>query len=104
MATALQSHPGNKSCGRNRSVSGPPGGCAPLYRCARCIGADELVENTELGGGGLKQSRDIPFAVGEAIGKFKAVIRLDALHAYPSAGIPLAAFSGSRRRNRYCSG
>ena len=56
---------------------------------ARCIGADELVPDTQLGGGGLKQSRDIPFAVGEAIGKFKAVIRLDAFHADPSAGIPL---------------
>ena len=55
---------------------------------ARCIGADELVPDTQLGGGGLKQSRDIPFAVGEAIGKFKAVIRLDAFHADTSAGIP----------------
>ena len=56
---------------------------------ARCIGADELVPDTQLGGGGLKQSREIPLAVGEAIGKFKAVIRLDAFHADSPAGIPL---------------
>ena len=56
---------------------------------ARCIGADELVPDTQLGGGGLKQSRKIPLAVGEAIGKFKAVIRLDAFHVDSPAGIPL---------------
>ena len=53
------------------------------------IGADELVTDPQLGGGGLKQSREIPLAVGETIGKFKAVIRLDAFHADSSARIPL---------------
>ena len=53
------------------------------------IGADELVTDTQLGGSGLKQSREIPLAVGETIGKFKAVIRLDAFHADSPAGIPL---------------
>ena len=53
------------------------------------IGADELVPDTQLGSGGLKQSREIPLAVGETIGKFKAVIRLDAFHANTSACIPL---------------
>ena len=53
------------------------------------IGADELVADPQLGGSGLKQSREIPLAVGETIGKFKAVIRLDAFHADTSAGIPL---------------
>ena len=56
---------------------------------ARCIGADELVSDTQLGGGGLKQCGKIPFAVGEAIGKFKAVIRLDTFHADSSTGVPL---------------
>ena len=56
---------------------------------ARCVGSDELVSDTQLGGSGLKQSREVPLAVGEAIGKFKAVIRLDAFHADSSAGIPL---------------
>ncbi len=56
---------------------------------ARCIGADELVPDTQPGGGGLKQSRKVPLAAGEAIGKFKAVIRLDAFHADSPAGIPL---------------
>ncbi len=32
---------------------------------------------------------EIPLAVGETIGEFKAVIRLDTFHADPSAGIPL---------------
>ena len=53
------------------------------------IGADELVTDPQLGGGDLKQSREIPLAVGETIGKFKAVIRLDAFHADSPAGIPL---------------
>ena len=53
------------------------------------IGADELVADPQLGGSGLKQSREIPLAVGETIGKFKAVIRLDAFHANTSACIPL---------------
>ena len=56
---------------------------------ARSIGADELVTDPQLGGGGLKQSREIPLAVGETIGKFKAIIRLDAFHADSSARIPL---------------
>ena len=56
---------------------------------ARRVGADELVSDTQLGGGGLKQSGKIPLAVGEAIGKFKAVIRLDTFHADSSVGVPL---------------
>ena len=53
------------------------------------VGADELVPDTQLGGSGLKQSREIPLAVGETIGKFKAVIGLDTFHADSSACIPL---------------
>ena len=56
---------------------------------ARRIGADEFVANTQLDSSGLKQSREIPLAVGETIGKFKAVIRLDAFHADSTAGKPL---------------
>ena len=56
---------------------------------ARRVGPDELVTDPQLGGGDLKQSREIPLAVGETIGKFKAVIRLDAFHADSPAGIPL---------------
>ena len=52
------------------------------------VGADELMPDTQLGGSGLKQSREIPLAVGETIGKFKAVIRLDALHSDVPACIP----------------
>ena len=62
------------------------------------VGTDELVPDTQLGGSGLKQSREIPLAVGETIGKFKAVIRLDALHADSSAGIPLEQLFQKIRR------
>ena len=56
---------------------------------ARRVGADELVADTQLGGSGLKQSREIPLAVGKTVGKFKAVVRLDTFHADTSAGVPL---------------
>lgn len=39
---------------------------------ARRIGPDELVADTQLGGGGLKQSREIPLAVGKTVGELKA--------------------------------
>ena len=56
---------------------------------ARRIGPDELVADTQLCGGGLKQSREIPLAVGKTIGKFQSVVSLDTFHADTSAGIPL---------------
>ena len=62
------------------------------------IGANEIVTDTQLGGSGLKQSREIPLAVGETIGKFKAVIRLDTFHADTSAGIPLEQLFQKIRR------
>ena len=65
---------------------------------ARRVGTDELVPDTQLGGSGLKQSGEIPLAVGETIGKFKAVIRLDAFHADSSAGIPLEQLFQKIRR------
>lgn len=34
---------------------------------ARRVGSDELVADTQVGGGGLKQSREIPLAVGESV-------------------------------------
>ena len=39
-------------------------------------------------------------AVGEAIGKFKAVIRLDALHSDTPAGIPLEQLFQEIRRGK----
>jgi len=53
------------------------------------IGADELVADTQLGGSGLKQSRDIPLAVGKAVGKLKAIVCLDALYPDAPAVVPL---------------
>ena len=56
---------------------------------ARRIGADELVADTQLGGGGLKQSREIPLAVGKTVGELKSIVSLDTLHPDAPAGIPL---------------
>ena len=56
---------------------------------ARRIGADELVADTQLGGGGLKQSREIPLAVGKTVGELKSIVSLDTFHADTSAGVPL---------------
>lgn len=68
---------------------------------ARRVGSDELVADTQLGGGGLKQSREIPLAVGETVGKFKTVVGLDTFHADSPAGVPLDSFSESQRRKRW---
>ena len=56
---------------------------------ARRIGPDELVADTQLCGGGLKQSREIPLAVGKTVGELKSIVSLDTFHADTSAGIPL---------------
>ena len=56
---------------------------------ARCGGTDELVADPQLGGCGLKQGRQLPLAVGEAVGKLKSIVSLDAFHADSSARIPL---------------
>ena len=55
----------------------------------RCIRTNELVLDTKIMGGILKKSLDFPFAVGKTVGKFRTIVRLDALHLDPSAGIPL---------------
>lgn len=55
---------------------------------ARCVGTDELMPDTKLSGSGLKQSRQIPFTVGESVGELKSIIRLDALHPDAPTGIP----------------
>lgn len=65
---------------------------------ARRIRPDELVADTQVGGGGLKQSGEIPLAVGETIGKFKAIIRLDTFHADSTARIPLEQLFQKIRR------
>ena len=56
---------------------------------ARRIGPDELVADTQLGGGGLKQSREIPLAVGKTVGELKSIVSLDTFHADTPAGVPL---------------
>lgn len=52
------------------------------------IGAYELVSNAELSGGVFKKSRNIPFGVGKAVGKLKAIVGVDALDVNAPAGIP----------------
>ena len=56
---------------------------------ARRVGTDELVADPQLGGCGLKQGRQLPLAVGEAVGELKSIVSLDAFHADSSARIPL---------------
>ena len=56
---------------------------------AGCVGTDELVADTQLSGGGFKESRQVPFTVGETIGELKSVVGLDTLHPDAPAGIPL---------------
>lgn len=52
------------------------------------VGADELVPDTQLGGGGLKQSKELPLAVGETVGEFKPIVSLDTLHTDTPASVP----------------
>lgn len=52
------------------------------------VGANELVADAQLGGGLLKQCRQIPLAVGKPVGEFKTVVRLDTFHIDPTACIP----------------
>ena len=56
---------------------------------ARRVGTDELMPDTQLGSSGLKQSREIPPAVGKTVGELKSIISLDTFHADTSAGVPL---------------
>ena len=53
-----------------------------------CIGLNEFVADTQLSSGFLKESGQVLLAVGKAVGKLKAVIRLDTFHMNTSAGIP----------------
>ena len=53
------------------------------------IGTNELVSDAELSGRVLKQSRNIPFGVGETVGEFKSIVGLDTLNANTLASIPL---------------
>ena len=52
------------------------------------IGADELVANSQLSGRCLKEGFRIAPSGRKAIGEFKTVVRLDALHVYATACIP----------------
>ncbi len=52
------------------------------------IGTNELVSDAQLGSRLFKQRRQISLAARKTVGKLKAVVRLDALHFDPSAGIP----------------
>ena len=52
------------------------------------IGTDELVPDAELSGSVLKESGNIPFGVGKAVGELKAIVCLDAFDVNPPASIP----------------
>ena len=64
---------------------------AAFYRAIVSWGirTDQFMPDAQLSGGFLKKGRDIPFAVREAVGKFKAVVSLYTFHANAPAGIPL---------------
>ena len=55
---------------------------------ARRIRPDELVAGTPLGGGGLKQRRGGPPAIGKSGGKIKTGVGLGKFHAGYPAGKP----------------
>ena len=55
---------------------------------ARRVGPDALAD-TQLGGGGLKQSGQIALAVGKTVGELKSIVSLDTLHADAPASMPL---------------
>ena len=53
------------------------------------VGPDKLMADAELLRGRLEQGGQIPFAVGKAVSKLKAVVCLDTLHLDTPACIPL---------------
>ena len=56
---------------------------------ARCVWFYELMPDSQISSRFLKQSHLIAFAVGKAVGEFKAVVGLDTLYPDTPAGIPL---------------
>ena len=59
-----------------------------LVVVARCVGADELVSDTQRGSGCFKQGREILLAVGESVGELEAIICLDTFHSNSPASVP----------------
>ena len=57
------------------------------------IGTDELVSDRQFSGSALKHRGDIPFAVGKAVGKFKAVVGPDTLHPANPSGHTICQIS-----------
>lgn len=53
------------------------------------VRTNELMPDTQLGGCGLEKGEQLPFAVGETVGEFNAVVCLHAFHPDAPAGIPL---------------
>ena len=54
----------------------------------RRIRANQLMPDAQLSSRPLKQSRQLALPAGEAVGELEAVVRLDTLHFYASAGVP----------------
>ena len=65
---------------------------------ARRVGPDQLVTDAQLGGSFLEQCRQIALTVGETVGELEAVVRLDTLHFYASAGVPRPQLAQEVRR------
>ena len=79
---------GKESVGRIEAFLILPVAAFHLAVVAWCIGADQLVPDTQLGGSGFKQGGEIPLTVGETIGELKTIVSLDTLHLDPPACVP----------------
>ena len=62
------------------------------------VRANQLVPYSQFFCRFLKKSGQIPFAVGKAIGEFKAIVSLNTLHMDTSASIPPCQLSKEVRR------
>lgn len=91
---------GVKTVGRIETLLILPVAALYLAVVSGRIGANQLVPDTQLGSGDLKQGGQIPSAVGETIGKLKAIVRLHALYPDTSAGVPLEQLLEEIRRRK----
>ena len=80
---------GIKGVGRIETLLILPMAALDLAVVGWSIGTNKLVPDAELCGGVLKESRNIPFGIGKAVGELKAVVSLDALNVNAPAGIPM---------------
>ena len=81
-----QSRRASRSGGYRKTFLVFPVAAFHLAVVAGRIGADQLVANTQLCCGGLKQGRLVAPAAGESVGDLKAVVRLHTFNFHSIAG------------------